>query len=318
MLCGCAACCVAVNEGNINMKTLAVIVTHNRCTLLGRCVDHLQSQIYPPSAILVINNASADGTVEMLERRNVPFVTQANVGSAGGWHRGIQHAIDQGFDAVWLMDDDGFPDSGALAALQVALVPGVACASSVVLREDQPTHFVFPFPMLDDSGLPVIFGLPRKLGTLADLRIISPDGIYPFAHLFNGALVSVAAARQVGNVNCDFFLSGDEVDYFFRLRTAGKVVSVLDAAHFHPDVSQRPFTPVKLYYYVKNTLVLNARYFNAVWLRHFTTILVVLARTASRNGVLTALSFLAGTRAPAFYLAIFRGLQGKVGKDFNG
>ena len=300
------------------MKTLAVIVTHNRRALLSRCVDHLLSQTCLPDAILVINNASTDGTVEMLERRGVPFVTQENVGSAGGWHRGIQHAMEHGFDAVWLMDDDGFPDAGALAKLANAMVPGVACASSVVLREDRPTHFVFPFPVLDDAGLPVVFGRPRKLGTLAELRTVAPGGTYPFAHLFNGALVSVAAARQVGNVNRDFFIFGDEVDYFFRLRKAGKVISVMDASHFHPDVSQRPYTPAKVYYYVKNTLVLNARYFNAVWLRHFTTILAVLGRTASRNGVLTALSFLAGAKAPAFYLAIFRGLQGKVGKDFNG
>ena len=300
------------------MKILAAIVTHNRCTLLSRCIDHLQAQARRAQEILVINNASTDGTVEMLERRNIPFVTQENVGSAGGWHRCIQYAIDHGFDAVWLMDDDGFPDPSALGALEAALTPGVACASSVVLREDQSTHFVFPFPVLDDAGLPVIFGRPRKLGTLVELRTVAPGGTYPFAHLFNGALVSVAAARQVGNVNRDFFIFGDEVDYFFRLRKAGKVISVMDASHFHPDVSQRPYTPAKVYYYVKNTLVLNARYFNAVWLRHFTTILAVLGRTASRNGVLTALSFLAGAKAPAFYLAIFRGLQGKVGKDFNG
>ena len=300
------------------MKTLAVIVTHTRCVLLGRCLDHLLSQTSPLDAILVINNASTDGTVEMLERRGIPFVTQENVGSAGGWHRGIQHAIDQGFDAVWLMDDDGFPGEGALAALQAALIYGVACTSSVVLREDLPSHFVFPFPVLDDSNLPVIFGRPRKLCTLDELRSVASDGTYPFAHLFNGALVSVAAARQVGNVNCDFFIFGEEVDYFFRLRKAGKVISVLNAAHFHPDVSQRPYTPTKVYYYVKNTLVLNVRYFNAVWLRHFTTILAVLVRTASRNGVGEALSFLAGAKAPAFYMAIVRGLQGKVGKDFNG
>ena len=300
------------------MKILAVVVTHNRCALLSRCIDHLQAQVRQSEEILVINNASSDGTVEMLERRGIPFVTQENVGSAGGWHRGIQHAVNQDVDSVWLMDDDGFPEESALAALQAALVPGVACASSVVLREDLPTHFVFPFPVLDDSAMPVIYHRPRKLGTLAQLRSVSPGGSYPFAHLFNGALVSVAAVRQVGNVNRDFFIFGDEVDYFFRLRKAGKVISVLDAAHFHPDVSQRPYTPAKVYYYVKNTLVLNARYFNAVWLRHCATILAVLGRTASRNGVRVALSYLFGAKAPAFYMAIVRGLQGQVGKDFNG
>lgn len=300
------------------MKTLAVIVTHNRCALLSRCVDHLLLQSRSPDEILVINNASTDGTIEMLARRSVPFVSQENVGSAGGWHRGIHHAMNHGFDAVWLMDDDGFPDANALVALEARLTPSVAAVSSVVVREDDPTRFVFPFPLLDALGLPVLMGSPRKLNTLAELKAIAKKGTYPFAHFFNGALISLDAVRKVGNVNRDFFIFGDEVDYFFRLRRAGEVVSVIDALHYHPDVSQRPYTPAKVYYYLKNTLVLNDRYFNAVWLRHLMAILAVLGRTASRNGFLTALSFVGGTQSPAFYMAILRGLQGKVGKDFSG
>jgi rhamnopyranosyl-N-acetylglucosaminyl-diphospho-decaprenol beta-1,3/1,4-galactofuranosyltransferase len=299
-------------------QIIAVVVTHNRRVLLSRCLDHLLAQKRQPDLILVVNNASSDGTVEMLHQRGILFITQENVGSAGGWHRGIQHALEHGFDAVWLMDDDGFPDASALAALEIALVSGVACASSVVVQEDAPDRFVFPFPVLDAAGLAVIWGRPRKLTTLAELRSAAPGGTYPFAHFFNGALVSVAAARQVGNVNRDFFIFGDEVDYFFRLREAGKVISVLEAIHYHPDVSQRPYTPAKVYYYVKNTLVLNAQYFNAVWLRHVLAIAAVIGRTASRNGIGAALSLVFGANAPVFYSAIVRGLKGKIGKDFNG
>jgi rhamnopyranosyl-N-acetylglucosaminyl-diphospho-decaprenol beta-1,3/1,4-galactofuranosyltransferase len=300
------------------LNTLAVIVTYNRCELLGRCIDHLQRQICAPDEILVINNACTDGTVAMLEQRGVHFITQKNVGSAGGWYRGIQHALEHGFEAVWLMDDDGFPDAGALAALEAALVPGVACASSVVVRENEPTRFVFPFPVLDAAGLPVIWGSPRKLPTVASLKAVAPSGTYPFAHLFNGALVSIAAVRQAGNVNRDYFIYGDEVDYFFRLRKVGLVISVLGAVHYHPDVSKRPYNPVKVYYYFKNSLVLNARYFNFVWTRHAMLLTIVLYRMAARNGMGFLISLLVGKQAPAFYSAIVRGLQGKIGKDFNG
>jgi hypothetical protein len=48
------------------------------------------------------------------------------------------------------------------------------------------------------------------------------------------------------------------------------------------------------------------------------TILAVLSRTAARNGLLAAISFVAGGNAPVLYLAIVRGLRGKLGKDFNG
>ncbi|CAN1496895.1 COG1216 Predicted glycosyltransferases [Burkholderiaceae bacterium] len=301
----------------LQINILAVIVTHNRCSLLSRCIDFLLNQTRQVQEILVINNASSDGTVEMLERRCVPFVTQDNFGSAGGWHRGIQHALDQGFDAVWLMDDDGFPDSTALEALSNRLTPEVAAVSAVVVREDDPAQFVFPFPLLDVAGLPVLMGSPRKLGTLAELKSIAIDGTYPFAHFFNGALISLDAVRKIGNVNRDFFIFGDEVDYFFRLRRSGAVLSVIDALHYHPDVSQRPYSPAKVYYYLKNTLILNRRYFNATWLRHLMAVMAVLGRTSSRNGILTALSFVCGPQSPVFYMAIVRGLRDKVGKDFN-
>jgi GT2 family glycosyltransferase len=300
-----------------DMQILTVVVTYNRCMLLSRCLDNLLAQKRQSDQILVVNNASSDGTVEMLEKRKIPFITQENSGSAGGWNRGIQHALDNGFDAVWLMDDDGFPDASALGLLEAALLPDIACAASVVVREDVPTHFVFPIPVLDASDLPIIWGRVRKLVSMTELRAAAPSGTYPFAHFFNGALVTMTAVRQVGNVDCNFFMNGDELDYLYRLRKVGKVISVLDAIHYHPDQRQRPYTSAKVYYFVKNSLVLNTRYFNAVWLRHALTVAVVIVRTARRNNIGAALSLVLGANAPMFYLAIIRGLRGKLGKDFN-
>jgi GT2 family glycosyltransferase len=253
----------------------------------------------------------------MLQKRKIDFITQENFGSAGGWYRGIEYALDHDFDAIWLMDDDGFPNVGALCLLEAALSPDVVCASSVVVREDLPSDFVFPLPLLDSSDLPIIWGRKRKLVSMSELRSIAPDGTYPFAHFFNGALVSIAAVRQVGNVDCNFFMSGDELDYQYRLRKAGKVISLVDAIHYHPDQSQRPYTPAKVYYFLKNSLVLNTRYFNAVWIRHALTVAVVIVRTASRNSLCAAFSLVLGPNAPMFYLAIIRGLRGKLGKDLN-
>ena len=299
------------------MKVLAAVVTHNRCDLLQRCLEYIDAQTRKPDDVLVVNNASTDATVDMLKRKGRRFITQENLGSAGGWHRCIESALNEGFDAVWLMDDDGFPDVNALEHLERALAPGVACASSIVVKETFPAEFVFPFPVLNEHGLPVICRRVRKLHGVDDLASVAPDGTYPFAHFFNGALINMNAVRAVGNVDSGFFIFGDEVDYFFRLRQAGRVCSVLAARHMHPDVSQRPYTPAKVYYYLKNTLVLNRRYFDWAWVRHGLAVAAVLARTAQRNGLREALSYVIGKRAPAFYSAIGRGLACKVGKDFD-
>lgn len=299
------------------MKILAAIVTYNRSQLLERCVDALRAQTRHPEQILVINNSSTDDTEEMLRARGVDFITQPNLGGAGGFSRAIAHAVENGFDAVWLMDDDGYPNGEALERLAGRLTPGVACASSVVLREDDPEHFVFPFPVLDDEGYPAIFAWPRKLTSLSELRKRAPGGTYPYAHFFNGCLIATDAIRRTGNVETGYFIAGDEVDYFMRLRQAGAVISDLAAHHYHPDVARRPLNDVKLYYYVKNTLVLNRRYFNRPALRNFLTVGVVLARTAARNGIGTALSFAAGRQSPVLRKAIVRGLRGQIGNDFN-
>lgn len=298
------------------MKIVAAVVTYNRCELLRRCLDQIQKQTRNPDQIIVINNSSTDGTEEMLRALGLLFITQENSGSAGGWRRSIQYAIEGGYDAVWLMDDDGFPDARALELLERRMVPEVVCASSIVVREDKTTHFVFPMPILNHSHQPVIFGVPRKIKTIQELRRYAPNGTYLFAHLFNGALIRVETAYKIGNVNQEYYMSGDELDYLCRLRAAGKVISVLNAIQFHPDVSQRPFTPSKFYYYVKNTLILNSLYFDAVPLRNLLAVAAVLGRTVKRNGLATAFSFMFGLNAPILYKAIARGLRRQKGKDF--
>lgn len=300
------------------MRILAAIVTYNRAQLLERCIHHLHSQTRSPDDLLVINNSSTDGTTEMLDAKRVKYVTQPNVGSAGGWNRAITEAVERGYDAVWLMDDDGYPDAGALRILEGALNEGVACASSVVLCEDDKDRFVFPFPVLGHDHLPVLFARERKIPRLDDLREHAGGDTYPFAHLFNGALVRTAVVSRIGNVDRDFFIFGDEVDYFMRMRQAGKVISHLDAHHYHPAVSARPLNEMKFYYYVKNTIVLNRRYLRRhklAW--NVATVAAALVRTASRNSIGEAASYVAGQRAPVLWRAIARGLRGRVGKDFD-
>jgi rhamnopyranosyl-N-acetylglucosaminyl-diphospho-decaprenol beta-1,3/1,4-galactofuranosyltransferase len=299
------------------VRILAAIVTYNRAALLERCIDHVRAQTRPPDHLVVVNNSSPDNTVEMLERKGIAYVTQPNVGSAGGWKRSIEEALAGGWDAVWLMDDDGYPHPEALARLEERLTPDIPCVSSVVLCEKDPNRFVFPFPVLGRNGLPVMLARRRKIRHLDALRRVAGGDTYPFAHLFNGALVSSDAVRRIGNVESGFFLMGDEVDFFMRMRALGPVLSHLDAHHLHPDVSGRPLDPAKFYYYVKNTIILNRRYFDKAWARHAMAVGAALGRTARRNSVGAALSYVAGPKAPVLWKAVSRGLAGRVGKDFD-
>lgn len=301
------------------MRILAVIVTHNRALLLERCLEHLKHQTVCPEKVLVINNASTDNTENILKKHSIEFITQKNLGSAGGWHRGIDYGLKNEFDAIWLMDDDGYPDKDALNILVNTLKnKEIACVSSVVLKEHEPDQFVFPFPKLDSKGFPVLFSIKRKVRDINELsQITFGNNLYPFAHFFNGALIRTDAIKQIGNVNTDFYLMGDEVDYFFKLKSCGTVCSSLNAKHFHPDVTKREFNIQKIYYYIKNSIILNKKYFNNAQLRNIGTIYILLYRVSLRNGFGYMLSLLFGKRSKLFYKAIFRGYSSILGKDFD-
>ena len=102
------------------MTTLAIVVTHNRKRLLLQCLNALTRQTVPCS-ILVVDNASDDGTSEAIRPRIADGVsylnTGANLGGAGGFAFGIGEAVKRGYEFIWIMDDDVIPASDALEAL---------------------------------------------------------------------------------------------------------------------------------------------------------------------------------------------------------
>jgi GT2 family glycosyltransferase len=98
----------------------AVVVTHDRPELLRECLTALGGQTRPPDEILVVDNASTDGTAPMLaeEFGDVAVLRlDTNQGGAGGFHEGARRAFEDGSDWLWLMDDDTVPTPTALERL---------------------------------------------------------------------------------------------------------------------------------------------------------------------------------------------------------
>lgn len=296
------------------MKVLAVVVTFNRQKLLKRCILNIQNQTRPPDEIIVINNSSTDNTEEFLIKENINFITQPNSGSAGGWHRGIAYAKQNNFDACWLMDDDGYPDIKALKRLVKGFSKDTSCISSVVLEEDNKNRFVFPMPRLNRNNLPVLFSYKRKI-KLINSKYLSKKIEYPFVHLFNGALISMNAIKKIGNVNVDYFMMGDEVDYFFRLRSVGNVYSLLNSIHYHPAVRNRPYSNNKVFYLIKNTIILHNKYFDQAFLRNIGMIIITFLRVLNRNGLIFTIRFFLSLRNNLFIKAITLGSINRIGED---
>lgn len=132
----------------------AVIVTYNRLEKLKNVLASLKCQTVLPKSIIVVNNASTDGTTEYLDELEAhtskaasPSITiinlPSNIGGAGGFSKGMETAYQYCADYIWVFDDDGYPQPNALEKLldgfeQAAeeLGPDVPYACSVVKFTD--------------------------------------------------------------------------------------------------------------------------------------------------------------------------------------
>ena len=105
-------------------RIAAIVVTYNRKELLLQCLEHLLAQEGAACDVLVVDNASTDGTrqaVEQLGKNRILYRnTGENLGGAGGFNFGMRWAVEEGYDYLWVMDDDTLPRPDALAQLWAA------------------------------------------------------------------------------------------------------------------------------------------------------------------------------------------------------
>lgn len=122
------------------MKLYAVIVTFNRLDRLKTTVEATLSE--NPEGVLVVNNASTDGTSEWLtsvdDQRLQILTLSENKGGAGGFHAGFKWIVEN-TSAEWLVcyDDDAYPQKGAFSAFAgLSLSPQTGGVASAVYLPD--------------------------------------------------------------------------------------------------------------------------------------------------------------------------------------
>lgn len=174
-------------------KVAVVVVAYNNAAMLAKLLGELSAQTLKPSRIVVIDNASSDGTAALFPHAD-PAVEYArlaeNTGSAGGFCEGIRRALDGGCDFVLTLDDDVEP------------------------ARDCVERLVAGFERLAKSNR---LGAVRAVGRRHEAAEPTPIDIAPW----RGTLFAAAALREIGLPDAGCFLYGEDLEYSLRLRRRG-------------------------------------------------------------------------------------------------
>ena len=161
--------------------------------------------------------------------------------------------------------------------------------------------------------MPKIGFKKNKIISVNKFNAICKNNLYPWVHLFNGALISINSVNSIGNVNRDYFLYGDDNDFFFRLRKSGKVLSHSKALHFHPEVSNTHFSKIKFFYLLRNSIINIKKYYNLKFLRCLMWIPIYYLFFIKEIISNSLFSILIGKDRLLFYRSIKDGFNSKLG-----
>ena len=196
------------------MKTAGVVVTYNRKDELIKNIKSILSQSYVVDKYYIIDNHSSDNTEQMLKDEGIlddhiiQYVyLEENIGGSGGFYTGLKMAYEDGYDFICLMDDDGRPADNKMMEILVKTAEKLYLTNKFLLLNS----------LVCGSDNTLSFGLNGGIKTKQIAAERENNGlIMGTINPFNGTLVSRELVEKIGYPNKEFFIKGDEQDYYYR------------------------------------------------------------------------------------------------------
>ncbi len=195
-----------------------VVVNWNTWQYLTSCLDAIMRQTVPPGRILVVDNASTDGSVQQM-RQQYPQVElialQRNTGFAAGNNVALSRVVQE--DWLALVNPDAYLAENWLEEMLNAVdsYPNVACFGSRLLQAHELSTLDGVGDVYHVSGLAWrgLHGLPSDRAPDRDVEIFSPCAA--------AALYRTEAVRRIGGFDERYFCYFEDTDLGFRMRLAG-------------------------------------------------------------------------------------------------
>ncbi|HEY4816231.1 MAG TPA: glycosyltransferase [Candidatus Acidoferrum sp.] len=207
----------------------SVTVAYNAAKVLPRQLEALLMQTRPLQEIIVVDNASTDGTAAMLAER-YPQVTvlrmPENSGQAGGWAAGLSYAaLSKRHDWIWTFDNDSVPEADTLEVLLSGvdtLGTEVGIAAPLPIHRETATCYT---PYLWRDG----FVKPSE-------ELLSQPTWFADLVIASGCLIRGEVVEKIGLPRADFFIDFVDVEYCLRARSYGYKIVVISRAKLGHEI----------------------------------------------------------------------------------
>ncbi len=201
----------------------AIVLTHGGAEeITAACIESLLAQDYGALTVLLVDNASFDGSGERLRARFPGveyFNTGANLGYTGGNNRGIQLALSRAADYVLVVNNDTVLEQNCVTVLveSARQCPDAGLIAPKILFFDDPSLIWYAG---GDFSLPRATGVHRR-----ELERDEPGERARLEEITFGTgccfLMPADVARKVGGFRDDFFIYGEDLELSLRLSRGG-------------------------------------------------------------------------------------------------
>lgn len=211
------------------MKICVVLVTYNRLEKLKTCLRCFDNQTYYPCEIVVVDNASTDGTPKYLNDwknsktsyKKTIITNNENLGGSGGFYAGLNYAIDSNCDWIWVSDDDAYPDSRALEFANNFLInnenKNISAICGTVLNKNKisyahRTHYY-------SNGIKI------KVDNCLD-EDYKKESFELNGFSYVGTIININKLKKVGLTEKDYFIWLDDTEHSIRLSKVGTILCI--------------------------------------------------------------------------------------------
>ncbi len=260
-------------------QIINTVIPAIRDSVISTCFN-LKEQTYPPHIIIVVNNGLSENTLSKLRTEEKIKIAGdgENKGSAGGYKVGFEIALKIGCDAVFASDDDVQYDERAIEKLKKIL-----------------------FSSKDTGAVRCAWS-----GYSGGIKEVETS-------VWTGTLIKSEVIEKIGFPNEEFFLYGDDVDFFLRMRKWGYKMLIVPEARYKRRIRDNRLggsrgggiysQDFRLYYAFRNEIYIWTRWWK-LW-RAMKTLLHLIKNVPkmSVGGILSSLD------------GIKDGFLGKLGKN---